>query len=269
MDIKQDIPHSDKYKAFVAKFEPKKTTDDCYTPPAIYAEVLAWLGEQTDISGREIVRPFQPSGDYTTYPYPDNCIVVDNPPFSILEEITRYYIQQGIDFFLFTPGLTTFSSRENVCHIVCGITIVYHNGAKVNTSFRTSLFSDTRVWVAGDLHNRINRVQMEQMGHTSPKYQYPDHIITAARLNKISNRGVSLRIAKSEAEKVSSLDSQRQQGKALFGGGYILGNDAAARLAAAIKQAEQVRRQVEQESLTIWELSDKERAIILELDKAN
>lgn len=30
------------YDDFVAKFEPKKTTDDCYTPPIIYDAIRAW-----------------------------------------------------------------------------------------------------------------------------------------------------------------------------------------------------------------------------------
>ena len=30
------------YEGFVAKFQPKKTTDDCYTPPAVYEAVKAW-----------------------------------------------------------------------------------------------------------------------------------------------------------------------------------------------------------------------------------
>ena len=28
------------YEGFVEKFKPKKTTDDCYTPPAVYDYVL-------------------------------------------------------------------------------------------------------------------------------------------------------------------------------------------------------------------------------------
>ena len=30
------------YEAFVGKFEPKKTTDDCYTPPEVYDAVLGY-----------------------------------------------------------------------------------------------------------------------------------------------------------------------------------------------------------------------------------
>ena len=30
------------YEEFTAKFEPKRTTDDCYTPPEVYGCVLRW-----------------------------------------------------------------------------------------------------------------------------------------------------------------------------------------------------------------------------------
>ena len=36
----------DDYEAFVAKFERKRTSDDCYTPPEVYDIVRGWLGEQ-------------------------------------------------------------------------------------------------------------------------------------------------------------------------------------------------------------------------------
>lgn len=30
------------YDGFVEKFKPKRTTDDCYTPPAVYEAVKGW-----------------------------------------------------------------------------------------------------------------------------------------------------------------------------------------------------------------------------------
>ena len=32
----------DDYGAFVEKFKPKKTTDDCYTPPEVYETIKDW-----------------------------------------------------------------------------------------------------------------------------------------------------------------------------------------------------------------------------------
>ena len=47
------------YDSFVAKFskEAPKTTDDCFTPPAVYQAVLDWLGTKVDLTGKDIIRP--------------------------------------------------------------------------------------------------------------------------------------------------------------------------------------------------------------------
>ena len=37
------------------------------------------------------VRPFYPGGDYENFVYGENCVVVDNPPFSIISKIIRFY----------------------------------------------------------------------------------------------------------------------------------------------------------------------------------
>lgn len=96
------------YEGFVEKFKPKKTTDDCYTPAAVYTAVLDWVRANAAIDGRPIVRPFFPGGDYENFAYPENCVVVDNPPFSIVTKIARFYQSKGIAFFLFAPHLTLF-----------------------------------------------------------------------------------------------------------------------------------------------------------------
>ena len=46
------------YDEFVEKFKPKKTTDDCYTPPGIYAVVRDWACREYGIDPAKIVRPF-------------------------------------------------------------------------------------------------------------------------------------------------------------------------------------------------------------------
>lgn len=81
------------YEDFVEKFKPKKTTDDCYTPPEIYETVKEWVLEKfPDWQGRPIVCPFYPGGDFEHFDYPDNCVVIDNPPFSIYAKIVRWYL---------------------------------------------------------------------------------------------------------------------------------------------------------------------------------
>lgn len=72
---------SEEYDAFRDKFQPKLTTDDCYTPANVYAAVLAWAVDRYGLQGAEVLRPFFPGGDYQTAVYPDGCVVIDNPPF--------------------------------------------------------------------------------------------------------------------------------------------------------------------------------------------
>lgn len=36
------MAYGETYEEFVEKFKPKKTTDDCYTPPLIYEAVKGW-----------------------------------------------------------------------------------------------------------------------------------------------------------------------------------------------------------------------------------
>ena len=105
------------YDGFVEKFKPKKTTDDCYTPPNVYEVIKNYAIEKYGLDGREIVRPFKPGGDYESYDYPDGCVVIDNPPFSIISQICKNYAEWGVDFFLFAPHLTNFSI-QNANHII-------------------------------------------------------------------------------------------------------------------------------------------------------
>lgn len=50
------------YEEFTEKFKPKKTTDDCYTPPEIYEVIKKWACEKYGIDHQKIIRPFYPGG---------------------------------------------------------------------------------------------------------------------------------------------------------------------------------------------------------------
>lgn len=156
-----DFPqHTNAYDAFVEKFtKPReKTTDDCYTPEPVYNTVLEWLGEQVDLAGREIVRPFWPDTDYKTFYYPEGCVVVDNPPFSILSQIVTYYVANNIAFFLFAPGKTLFTKRP-ITHVVVNTNVTFENKAAINIGFLSSLFGNTRVWLCGELRRRLRLLE--------------------------------------------------------------------------------------------------------------
>ena len=245
------------YGGFVEKFKPRKTTDDCYTPPAVYDAILGWIRENVDIEGREIVRPFYPGGDFERFEYPDGCVVVDNPPFSIITKILRWYMARGIDFFLFAPHLTLFSGRhiEWTC-IVTSAPIVYENGANVNTDFVSNLFGDIRVMTAPELRRRIVAACKSEKPQL-PRYRYPDNVTSAALLGKIAPY-VDFKVRASECQFISRLDSQAGK-SVIFGGGVLLSDAKAAEKAAAEKAAER-------ESI-VWELSDREWRIVERLSK--
>ena len=265
------------YDGFVEKFKPKKTTDDCYTPPAVYDAILGWLRENANIEGREIVRPFYPGGDFERYEYPEGCIVVDNPPFSIITKICRWYKARNIDFFLFSPHLTLFSARniEWTC-IVTFAPIIYENGADVKTDFVSTLFGDIRIMTAPELRRRIVAAckQAKQDKLQLPKYKYPNNVTSAALLGKIAPH-VEFVVRASECQFISRLDSQNG-GPNIFGGGVILSDakaaekaaaekaaaeKAAAEKAAAEKAAAEKAAAAERDAV-VWNLSPREKNII-------
>ena len=244
------------YEEFVEKFKPKKTTDDCYTPENVYEVIKEWAVERYNLQGREIVRPFWPGADFRSVDYPENCVVIDNPPFSILSKICREYRARHIDYFLFAPTLTLFSTNSgNENYIVCDAGVTYENGAVVNTSFLTNLGS-VKINVAGDLTRAIEHENQKNVTKakkpTVLKYDYPQAIATAAKLGKIAKRGIRLEIKPEDTAFIRALDAQKPRKKGLYGAGFLLSEKAAAEKAAA-------------EEVTIWELSTREKQIIQRL----
>ena len=240
---------NEEYNEFLDKFEPKKTTDDCYTPDIVYNAVAEWVAKEYALDKKNFVRPFYPGGDFKRFKYSPGAVVVDNPPFSILSEILTWYTENGVPFFLFAPALTLFSSSSSVCALPCGVGITYENGACVNTSFLTNL-ENHRVRVAPELYQAVeaaNTENIQQGKKVLPKYKYPDEVLTAAMCNYMCAHGVALTISREESYHTRQLDSQKEaDGQTIFGSGYLLSEKAAAEKAAA----------------TVWELSDRERKII-------
>lgn len=260
------------YSQFVAKFEQKKTTDDCYTPPLVYDAIRDWVCKRYDIAQETIVRPFYPGGDFERFAYPDGCTVLDNPPFSILSDICKFYLARGINFFLFAPSLTAFGGRSCVLrmnHIICAADITYENGAVVRTAFVTNLDADTIAETAPDLRNAIADAMAKVKANTirqTPKYEYPMHVLTAAMLQKYAHYGVNFSVRRGDCTPVWALDSQRERKKTIFGGGLLLSERAAAERAAAERTAAE-RAAAERAAAHIWTLSDRELQIVGNLGK--
>ena len=252
------------YEGFVEKFNPRKTTDDCYTPPEIYDVVAEWVTERYGVEREDMVRPFYPGGDYERFDYPDGCCVVDNPPFSIISKIQRFYIDNGVPFFLFAPTLTALGAASvcmEVCHVVCAAQITYENGAVVPTSFVTNMGGDVVAESEPELSARINDVNdmlLRQRTKQLPKYEYPDHVITAAKLQWYARHGTRFTVRRGDCVRISRLDANP---KGIFGGGLLLSERAAAERAAAERAAAE-RAAAERAAAHRWSLSDRERAIV-------
>ncbi len=263
------------YAAFVEKFKPKKTTDDCYTPENIYQEVLAFARAEYAIpDSARIIRPFWPGADYRADDYSGECVVVDNPPFSILSQVCRWYSARGIKFFLFAPALTLFATAAGeMNYVVCNASITYENGARVNTSFITNM-GDDKIYVCPALNQRIKERDAENARERTrelPRYSYPDNATTAALLGYLAQHDASLRIGARDALFVRVLDAQRAAGKAMFGSGFLLSEKAAAEKAAAEKAAAEKaaaekaaaeKAAAEKAAAQHWGLSEREKKII-------
>lgn len=227
-----------KWNDFLDKFKPKKTTDDCYTPENVYDAVADWVAREYGLDRESFVRPFYPGESYQDREYPEGCVVVDNPPFSILAEIVGWYGKKGIRFFLFGPGLTIFSARQvDVSYVCVGADIRYANGAQVCTSFVTNL--DTcRARTAPDLYRAIEKANEENNpAKHVPKYTFPDCVITAAILQRWCKYGIEYRLEKQDCMRISALDSMKEAGKSIFGGGYLLSEKAERERAEAERAA--------------------------------
>ena len=257
---RDDRPADDEYDEFTDKFRTKLTTDDCFTPVPVYGAVAKWACEEYGIDRSRVVRPFYPGGDYECFEYPDGCVVIDNPPFSIFSEIMRFYVSRGIDFFLFAPGLTIFSSHgrndHGVNYVIAHAHVIYENGADVCTSFATSL-GERFIMTSVALHDAIEGAQESR--EPIAKYEYPDEVITSSNLGWICSHGFDVAIDRESCSFTRCLDSQRESGKTIYGGGFLLSEKAAAEKAAAEKAA------AEKAAARVWELSDRELAIVEEL----
>ena len=223
-----DVDHH--YQAFVDKFKPKKTTDDCYTPENIYNVVLNWVVKEYGIDPNNIVRPFWPGGDYMSEDYPEGCTVVDNPPFSIITEIVNNYNSAGIKYFLFAPYLTNFTAKKRTSHIITGSNITYENDADVPTAFLTNL-DVYLLRSCPDLAKQIeetNKTNIARVRKQVPKYKYPDYVVTAADLGYLAKWGIDFRVMAEDCFFIRSLESQKAHGKVIFGSGFLLSESAAA-----------------------------------------
>ena len=260
--------NSEDYEKFVDKFKPKLTTDDCYTPQNIYEVIRDWALAHYGLQGAPVIRPFYPRGDYEHETYPDGCVVIDNPPFSILSPICRFYTERGIRFFLFAPALTLFSIAAGECnYLPMSCPITYENGADVRTSFVTNL-GNWKIETVPELWRRVDELNTQNTCEGAaelPGYTYPDCVMTPIRIAPTA-KWQALRVRAEDAAFTRALDEQRAQKKAIYGAAFLLSEKAAAEKAAAEKAAAE-KAAAEKREQFVWTLSDREKEIVAALGK--
>ena len=250
------------YAGFVEKFKPKKTTGDCYTPPAVYEAVKAWACQKYSIDPARTVRPFWPGGDYEHFDYPDGAVVLDNPPFSCLAKIVRFYQARQIHYFLFAPGLTALGlTRHGAGIVYADSRITYHNGAVVNTAFATS-YGPNVVEIAPDLGKAVKDAQRRGRTIKQTVYQYPPNLLTTQGVLALARHGVPYALPRQEAVFVRTLDEMKAEGKEAFGGALLISDAAAARKT----DAEQAVPHPDTPT-RVWSLSEREMKIVEELNR--
>lgn len=245
------------YESYVAKFQNKdKTTDDTYTPKDIYEAVLDYVRSIYPMEGKEVLRPFYPGGDYERAEYPEDGVVIDNPPFSMFTKICKFYSENKIPFFIFGPGLTIFSCLKYCSAVIIATQIEFSNGAKVKCNFATNLIGDVLVTISPELSDAIAACPSQNQKVNLPKYRYPKELLSVSDLQTMAKGNLPFSINRDEAVLVRNLDNHPKKG-GLFGY-HLLISEAAAAKAAAAKAAAVKAIPIE--------LSEREKRIINNLN---
>lgn len=192
---------------------------------------------------------------------PPGAVVLDNPPFSCLAKIVRFYAERQIPYFLFAPGLTALGlTRHGAGIVYADSRITYHNGAVVNTAFATSYGSNV-VETAPDLGEAIKAAQRKGRTIKRTVYQYPPNLLTTQGVLALARNGVPYVLPRREAVFIRALDAMRAEKKEAFGGALLISDRAAACKTAAEKTFANPDT-----ATKIWDLSARERQIVKELN---
>lgn len=239
------------YESFIKKFtENPKTTDECWTPRDVYEAVVRYVDEVVcPLEGKEILRPFYPGGDYEHAEYPENGVVIDNPPFSMFTKICRFYMAKGVLFFLFGPGMTIMSCCKHGCTAVfVSEVMTFSNGAKVHCNFASNLFGNLLAVTAPRLSELLRACPSQGEKASLPQYDYPANLLSASDMQIIAKGEEPFAVPREATASIRRLDNM-SGGKGLFGDHYLLSDE----LATAKERAKAVIAE---------ELSARERKVV-------
>ena len=224
------------YDSYIAKFQKNnKTTDDTYTPKDIYEAVLNYVRSIYPMGGKEVLRPFYPGGDYEHAEYPEDGVVIDNPPFSMFTKICKFYSENNIPFFIFGPGLTIFSCLKYCSAVVVASQIEFSNGARVKCNFATNLLGDVLVTISPELSEAIAACPSQNHKVNLTKYRYPEELLSVSDFQTMAKGNLQFSVRRNEAVIVRNLDNHPKK-SGLFGE-HLLISEASAVKASAVKAA--------------------------------
>ncbi len=231
-------------------------SDKHYTPKSVYDVVKDWAVNQYHLQGKNIVRPFWPGADYKTYDYQPNDVVIDNPPFSIQQQIVDWYLERKIPFFLFVDGksLSLLARDRPVTYVIVNQKIRYDNsGMRVKTNFLTNLEPENMAHTVPTLDKAISKVDNPYKQKGIAKYVYPQNLLRFTELDRIAVNGYEYVVSRSKSKFVRGLDEQKPFHKEIFGGGVLV-NDS-------IKPTPEMTQQAD----FVWHLSEDEKRFTHEM----
>ena len=205
------------YESFIAKFTyTPKTTDECFTPEDVYQCVVDYVGTIYDMRGKVILRPFYPGGDYEHAEYPENGVVIDNPPFSIFCKIVGFYTARRIPFFLFGPGMTIGSVFKYCTAVIINAAVEFSNKAYVRLNFATNLMGDLVAVTAPELDKAIKACKSQNQKVALPCYVYPEEVLSVSDLQIMAGGGQHFSVSREECSICRNLD-RHPKASGLFG----------------------------------------------------
>ena len=235
------------YKYCVTNGRNINSTDECYTPPAVYDTVLDYAVDRYGLQDKHIVRPFIPGGDYQRYVYDENDVVIDNPPFSMTTKITKWYINHDIPFFLFINGLYGVSLSRGLhgkaTVIVTNANVSFYNKGsekRIKLGFVTNL-EPKNIIIRGDatLTKRLNGLVKKK---SFKRFHYPENFLKNNDILAALQRNVELKLTTDNCLFEDNLDYHKAQMHAkpqrfgVFGGGYLVNDKLYDEFKESLKQ---------------------------------
>lgn len=260
---------NDEYNNFVDKFKDKFTTDDCFTPSNVYDEIVKFIENEYKVKKENFVRPFYPGGDYQNYSYKKDSIVVDNPPFSLYNEIVKFYVKNNIKFFLFGNGLTILSTKiKDITYIVNDLRIEYQNGVQVNTNFVTNLEKgDILIRTAHELAknvDKVNKINTRKLKNGYKEYKYPRNLLGVSDIKARARNKEDIFINKNKCEFIDYLYDDNKTKTKQFGTKLIVSDEVIEQL-DNLKELPEIKEQKENNIINL-NFSEEQQKI---LDRLN